>query len=402
MCYSYPIKNASRRIPINNIGKTIMVPTFAPITMATTFKTSLTTPAVKSQRGPTTTELDKYKNFWGNKNQQEASPTPDRGKQPPSQDNTKTVDSEVGRKLVYLKTPYRPVASMIPEDGQKSRTHHIITSQRNIPPKPLYVMDGILPTMASSKPGKEEQTTTKHQQEQTTKIFIKTELVNSALAPEIFHKSDPNPPQVLSNQIPIIEMDQKSSIKKERMQQTAKAWIPINNISKTLEPPSVLDAKPEQYITPKLLRHPSKRQFSPITIKGNITRFGPHGEAQNIKKSTSERYIPEHIINNNDLAKEDTNQGDQINSKDSQWQAVLTMQQMQRNTFKNLFTFPQEKVPIGATEYSNTVVGEMTDANMATVVKDTENDENYNKINFHVPCARSARNNLIMGFRFCV
>jgi hypothetical protein len=104
--------------------------------------------------------------------------------------------------------------------------------------------------------------------------------------------------------------------------------------------------------------------------------------------------LPEQTTNQ--VKKDHIEQTNRKASKYNQQQSVSTIQQMKRKGLKNILS---NKVLRDISEYNDAV------AKISNAMTDTESEESKAsniRLSFNVPCARSARFDLRLGFNFCV
>ena len=342
------------------------------------------------------------------------------------------------RKIVYSNPPPRPFASVTVSVGSSnpeyqedvSRSHNIVVSNRDIISKPIYVMNRLVNTKrkkVSNKPQKQKPSSTiqlEDKREQSNEDKMKTDKLD--LLTNISRVYDSNGPQLVSNQPykPWLPINQDN------------AFIPIKPTTETY--PTKIETKSLQYKTPKLLRHPCRNPANMVELLytfnpsvGNslsnpeirYTRDGnqedasttTEGQATYTPQTKQETYTPQTIQATHTpqtfqatytpqtmqaiYAPQNTRAtyAPQTNRKDNH-RSVFTIQQMQ----KNLLSLPQNNDVNDISQDSDSTIAKVTETDTLNEKTKAKYNDSKIRLSFNIPCARSARYDLILGFKFCV
>jgi hypothetical protein len=343
------------------------------------------------------------------------------------------------RKIVYSNPPPRPFASVSIRVGSSnpefqedvSRNHKIVTSNKDIISKPMYVMNRLVPTTTNkvqSKYQKQKPSSTiqlQDEQDQYNENKLKKDKQNSTLSIKISRVHESKKAQLFRKQI---QTPEDKSIKNKPTEmingsplyQPYKPWIPINQDHALLPIKQATKTKPLEvvtkslhYKTPKLLRHPSRNPdkyfpanmikmlytFNPSGVEGNslsnpesnITSGGNQADATTTTENQATN-APQH---------KQATYGPQTKRKGNH-NSVLTIQQMQRKELKSFLSLPQNNDVIDISEDSGPTIVKVTEKEKLNDKTEADNNESKVRLSFNIPCARSARYDLILGFKFCV
>jgi len=350
----------------------------------------------------------------------------------PEQTQTQPKEKVPSRKLVYSNPPLRPSASVsvkvrnsIPKVQENiSRDKQITTSIS----KPIYVMHRFVPTKTKKVPNKHQKQSSIIQLkgEQGLGPSNETDDQDSILSPNKPREHDfngPKPIQTLEKES--FKYKSTKILDNAKLNQPHKPWIPINqdNSFRPIKHSTKNDEDLLQFKTPKVLRHfpenmvkliytfhPSDGVHNTVSNHAsNLThRSDGSGDAatrgsQHLNASQTSQATTMHYTSTERYAPQTTQATklEQTNSKENKL-SVLTIQQIQRKGLNNLLSQPQNNDVNDITDDSNPTEVKVTEIDTLDDKTKGENDESKIRLSFNIPCPRSARYDLIMGFKFCI